>query len=69
MDCLNCLNMACAYRSKADQDDISRDKRFIFDGKDLQCSKYQPDSGTPEEIFKELDEIIIGMTKSRNKNG
>ena len=55
MDCLNCFNMACGYRSKADQDDIGRDKRFVFDEKDLQCLKYQPDSGTPEEIFKELD--------------
>jgi hypothetical protein len=61
--------MACAYRSKADQDDISRDKRFIFDAKDLQCLKYQPDGGTLEEIFKELDEIIIEMIKNRGKNG
>lgn len=65
MDCLNCLNMACSYRSKADQDDVSCDKRFVFDEKDLQCSKYLPDSGTPEQIFKELDEIIIGMIKNR----
>lgn len=65
MDCLNCLNMACAYRSKADQEDIINDKRFVWTNNELECSKYQPDSGTPEQIFRELDEIIIGMIKSR----
>lgn len=58
--------MACAYRSKADQDDVARDKRFVFNGKDLQCSKYQPDSGTPEQIFRELDEEN-GGNDSRKK--
>lgn len=43
MDCLNCCNMGCGYRLVADQDDVARDKRFIFTDGDIFCLKYQPD--------------------------